>query len=126
MIAAASLLFHSKVASGIDLETIFSLACAGFSKLTSKDERLAEFSEVIFGPKYRRIDRNILTKPENDELSAKLCEFLCVLSLHFLDEDAHKVIDYLLRNFHVHHYEAESIVVYFMHYHATPFYTRLL
>jgi U3 small nucleolar RNA-associated protein 10 len=49
-----------------------------------------------------------------------------VLSLHFLDEDTHKILDYLLRNFHIHHYEAENIIIYFMHYHSTPFYTRFL
>lgn len=53
-------------------------------------------------------------------------EFLSLVSLHFLEEDIHKVFDYLLRNFNVHHYEAEVVVIYFMHYHATPFYTRLL
>lgn len=35
-------------------------------------------------------------------------------------------MDFLLRNFNVHHYEAETLIISFMHYHSTPFYTRLL
>ncbi|KAL4455121.1 hypothetical protein ABPG74_006503 [Tetrahymena malaccensis] len=126
VVQAASLLFHAKVASAVDLEQIYSLAVTGFQKLCIKDEHFMKFQEVIFGPKYRRIDRNILLKKENEELSEKLQEFLCLVSLHFLEEDAHKVFDYLLRNFNIHHYEAEYVIIYFMHYHATPFYTRLL
>lgn len=120
------MLFHSKVASGVDSEQIFSLASSGFAKLTSKDERFAKFFEIVLGPRFRRIDRNLLTKKENDDLSQTLKDVLALLSLYFLEEDAQKVIDYLLRNFYVHHFEAESLVIDFMHYHATPFYTRLL
>lgn len=78
------------------------------------------------GSRVRRVDRNLLTKKENEDLSETLKEFLALLSLYLLEEDAQKIMDFLLRNFNVHHYEAESLIIYFMHFHSTPFYTRLI
>lgn len=126
IVAAASLLFHSKVASAVDLEQIHSLAAGAFSRLSVKNEIFGKYSESIMGQRVRKVDRNLLTKKENDDLSETIKEFLALLSLYLLDEDAQKIMDFLLRNFNVHHYEAEALIISFMHYHSTPFYTRLL
>jgi len=40
------------------------------------------------GQRVRKVDRNLLTKKENDDLSETIKEFLALLSLYLLDEDA--------------------------------------
>jgi len=87
-VAAASLLFHSKVASAVDLEQIHSLAAGAFSRLSVKNEIFGKYSESIMGQRVRKVDRNLLTKKENDDLSETIKEFLALLSLYLLDEDA--------------------------------------
>ncbi len=56
---------------------------------------------TLFDDQYKRIDRQVLTHQENQLLSQQINHFLTVLATDFLNENAQKIIEYLLRNFEV-------------------------
>lgn len=72
------------------------------------------------------MDRSLLRQDENKELGKIIKDFICLLSQYFLYEECHKVLDYLLRNFQVHRYETDDLIICFMHFHSTSYYTRLI
>lgn len=87
---------------------------------------LSTYSDLLFTQEKYKIDRSLLLQKENNSLSLILKDFLCLLSQFFLYEESHKILEYLLRNFQVHNYEAEELIVFFMHFHSTSYYTKLI
>lgn len=121
-----SLLFTASVSSAIDYDTIFTLAENSIKHLGQHDIRFQSFMSDLFSESNKRFDRAKLNASQNEFLSEKLRELLQLLSIYLLNEDALKVMEYLIRNYRVHQYEFAYVIIYFMHYHNTSLYTKLL
>ena len=44
----------------------------------------------------------------------------------YFNQDVAKVLEYLLRNFEVHRYESEELITYFLAFHSTGLFIKLL
>ena len=67
-----------------------------------------------------------MTSDQNAEVHGVLQEFLLKLSTHYLNQDVLKILEYLLRNFDAHQYESEELILYFLPFHNTRYYIRIL
>lgn len=70
--------------------------------------------------------RTLLNESENSEIDKEIKELLLYLSEYFAFEGTHLVIEYLLRNYRIHEYLPNEVVISFIQYHSTSIYTRLL
>jgi hypothetical protein len=120
----ASLLFDLKESGLVTLEKIRELAIDGYHNLTKILPQVANFQSLIFETK--RIDRMKLQPKESLELSQKLKDLLVVLAANLLNINTLRVLEYLLRNYEIHKYEGEAIIIGFLAYHNTGPYTKLL
>ena len=123
--AIHSLIFDFSTAANFDLDTIYSIAKTGFDSLLKKYPKIfARFEEFFIENK--KVIREKFTEEENKEFSLKIIDFLLVLSMFFCDEDSHKILEYLLRNYDVQRYESDYLVLFFLPYHQTYPFIKLL
>ncbi len=94
-----SLLFESKQAANIDLDTLHSIGLEGISELKKSEERFAPFEHTLFSKSAREIQRELQTKKINQQLDESIDIFLDLLSPYFLLQSAHKAFEYLLRRY---------------------------
>lgn len=81
------------------------MALSGYARLRDGLCGAADVHSELLSHELKGLNRNHLTKPENEQLSTKLKRMLLWLSPFFLEGDCQKVLDYFLRNFHVHVFE---------------------
>jgi U3 small nucleolar RNA-associated protein 10 len=120
----ASLLFDLKEAGLVTIEKVRELAVEGYHNLATVLPQVTNYQALIFETK--RIDRMKLTPSENEELSSKLQNLIQVLSGNFLNINTLRILEYLLRNYEIHRFESETIIISFLAYHTTGPYTKLL
>lgn len=120
----ATVLFDPKEAGKIDIDQIQTLAAEGYHNLLQINPNLAAHQQLVFENKY--IDRMKLTRAENESLSEKLKKLIRELSKQLLNTNCLKILEYLLRNYQVHVFEADYIVLSFLAYHSTPQYIKLI
>lgn len=77
-----------------------------------RDEFLSSDSRVF-------VMREKMTKKDNEALSKNLKKFLILLSAYFMNENTLKVLEFLIRNYEIHVYESDFLVIYFLPYHST-------
>ena len=121
-----SILFSFQQAANFDHDTIKSIASQGLSSLIAHEPSLQGLRERLFNADLDHLKREQLTSAQNQEISEFIQEAIRDLSPYFLLEDCQKVFEYLLRNFEVHNYESESLIVALMPFHATVYYIKLL
>jgi U3 small nucleolar RNA-associated protein 10 len=97
--SSKSYLFPPKVAAEHDLDTIFSLAVAGFEELVQLDSVMAEFEDELFSEAARRNDRMMLNQEENRELDVVLERCLRRLGRWVGTMAGGKCIEWLVRRF---------------------------
>jgi hypothetical protein len=112
------------VAKTVDIDMVHSLAMLGYSKL--RDQLDSEVHAELLSHEMKGLNRNHLSRKDNDELSTKLRRALLELSPYFLAEDCQKVLEYLLRNFSVHVFDAESLCLMYLQYWKEPIYHKLI
>jgi len=86
----------------------------------------ADIHSELLSHEMKGLNRNHLTKVENEQLSTKLRRMLLWLSPFFLEPDCQKILDYLLRNFYVHVFEGESLCLLYLQFYREPIYVKLL
>ena len=96
----ASLLFAFQESAGFSIDTVHAIAFSGFLKMEAINTSYTPFKD-LFDDAHKRIDREILTPTENEALQKRLKQFLLIVSCDFLNPNAQKVLEYLLRNFEV-------------------------
>jgi len=95
----ATIVFDPKDVDHIDTATIFNLGLNGFVELKTKDGRFAEFEKELFSQTSATLNRETLTKKDNEKLDDHLSRFLRLLSPFVMQKAAHKVLEYLVRRF---------------------------
>ena len=122
-----SMVFNFRVAASYSVIQIKEMALEGFANFCAKQPSFSRFKALIFdNDAYENLDREKLTKTDNDSLSDELNSVLLALSQNLNNMDALKILEYLLRNFEVHKYQSDFILVNFMHLHSTAQYSKLL
>ena len=82
--------------------------------------------EILLSEEYKEINRNKLSQSENKDLSVKLTRFLLLLSPWFLNRGCQSIIEYLLRNFHIHVFEGEQLILLFLQYWQHEGYIKMI
>lgn len=120
----ATVLFDPKEAAKMDADQIQAIALTGFHNLCQSMPSLLAHRSLMVD--HHGVDRMLLTKTDDAELSGKVKAILRELSKAFLNVNCLKVLEYLLKNFQVHRHEGDFLVVSFLAFHATSQYAKLL
>ena len=123
-----SFLFDIKEASKIDKETIYTIGFNGLEELRRVDLNFLTFYSDLFQESYANSHscRDALHKSQIQHLDEELSSLLKLLAPHFLHTGCHKVLEFLLRFYSIHVYKREEMLLYFLPYHDTKYYIRLL
>ncbi|CAD8053176.1 unnamed protein product [Paramecium sonneborni] len=122
----ASLLYTQQVSAQTDLDTIYYQGCKGINKLTQIDNRFSRFQESLFNVQHKGISRQLQTKIQNSDLDKEIRQCLLLMSQYWTFEGTHASMEYLLRNYKIHEYLVDEVIIYFLVYHNTKLYVRLL
>jgi len=122
----ASLLFSPTDAAEIDSMSLLEMAKVALKGLAQRDTRLVEFSSTLFHGSTVSLDRTLLSAAENERLDSGISRFLLLLSPYCETKLAHRVLEYLVRQYHVERMNVEAVIDCCLPFHDTPMFTRLL
>ncbi|NXY67516.1 HEAT1 protein, partial [Glareola pratincola] len=123
---AASLLFSSKEAAGIDRDTFFAIGCTGLEELMGIDPSFEVFQSSLFSSMSKGLERSVQSKAVNQELNKNISLFLIHLSPYFMLKPAQKCLEWLIHRFHIHLYNQDSLIGCVLPYHETNLFVRVI
>ncbi|EPS41293.1 hypothetical protein H072_4850 [Dactylellina haptotyla CBS 200.50] len=123
---SVSLLFTPEHAATQDFDTIYSICYEGFEELCSLDRRFAVFERSLFSEQSVTVDRDVLSKQDNEKLDENVNAFLGLLGAWALVKSGVKALEWLVRRFRVHYHNGSLLILTFLPYHQHPFFLRLL
>ncbi|XP_068160889.1 HEAT repeat-containing protein 1 isoform X2 [Antennarius striatus] len=123
---AASLLFEPRDAAAMDRSSFFALGCTGLEELLGIEPAFREFQDSLFSGAAEALERSVQPRELNARLDAGIRLFLARLCPYFLLRPAHKCVEWLVHRFHVHRYNADSLLACALPYHHTHLFTRVL
>ncbi|KAF2845238.1 hypothetical protein T440DRAFT_502600 [Plenodomus tracheiphilus IPT5] len=121
-----SLLFDAKVAASQSFDNVYLICHDGYRDLCALDPRFLHFSNSLFSEQSKAEDRTQMTEAENAKLDTVLEAFLTLVGPRLLLRPAEKALEWLVRRFKVHEYNAECLVFTYLPYHNTPQFLALL
>ena len=121
-----SLLFDTKEAADIDIDTIFSLGINGLEELTSIDQSFAEFERSLFHESCKDFERTVQMKEVIEDVDEKLSLFLRKLSPLFLLKPAQKCLEWLIRAFRINSFNCDAIMECVLPYYETKLFARVI
>ncbi|XP_069340669.1 HEAT repeat-containing protein 1 [Eulemur rufifrons] len=124
--AVASLLFDPKEAATIDRDTAFAIGCTGLEELLGIDPSFEQFEAPLFSQLAKTLERSVQTKEVNKQLDENISLFLIHLSPYFLLKPAQKCLEWLIRRFHIHLYNQDSLIACVLPYHETRIFVRVI
>eukprot|EP00794_Sanderia_malayensis_P007770 gene7770-8616_t len=122
----ASILFDSRDAADIDLDTVFSIGLSGLAELENIDSDFAKFEKFLFSDSVKSLERTQQPGEFNSKLDRKVEEFLAYLSPYFLIKPAQKTLEWLIRRFRIHVFNQDSLMACIFPYHETNLFARVL
>ncbi|KAF7648691.1 hypothetical protein LDENG_00153150 [Lucifuga dentata] len=122
----ASLLFDPKDAAAMDRSTFYALGCTGLEELLGIEPAFLEFQDTLFSPAALTLERSVQSKEINRKLDAGISLFLARLCPYFLLRPAHKCMEWLVHRFHIHLYNADSLLACVLPYHDTNMFVKVL
>ena len=121
-----TLIFDKHAATTTSADVFYTMAIIAYAKLVKEQPTLQQEGETVMSSANREIVRNTLTKANNRELSETLVRFMLKLSPYFMVPDCQKVMEYLLHNYKVNVFEAESLAIIFLQYWNVEEYLTLI
>ncbi|XP_065871790.1 uncharacterized protein At3g06530 [Euphorbia lathyris] len=125
-ITSPSILFDPKEAADIDVDTILTVAISGLEVLMSVDERFGNYSNDLFSHKSKDMNRELMRPEENNRIDATISSYLRLLSGHLQLPASHKTLEYLIRRYKIHIYNAEDFILCALPYHDTHAFVRIV
>ncbi|KAJ2860009.1 snoRNA-binding rRNA-processing protein utp10 [Coemansia aciculifera] len=122
----ASFLFDGRQAADLDTQTIFDIGRDGLYELRQVNQRFDVYAETLFSESIKDMDRVLQTKEENAKLDESIRSFLFQLAPHFLTKPAGKTIEWLVRRFRIHEFNARDVLAAIMPYHETKAFLTML
>ena len=121
----SSILFSPKDASKLNIQSIYSLGRNGIMELIRIDDRFQRFDETLFGSRLLSSNRDNLTEVENKEIDAMVKDYLFSVAPYMLLKCVQKTLEYLIRRFSIHTYNAEDFFLAILPYHENPLFPRV-
>lgn len=122
----SSFLYDRKEAAAIDEDTHLRIALRGFKKLVKLHPDLQDYMD-LFSEQSKTIERSVMRREENDQLSHRLRKFINnTLVPFFMLNHCHEVFEYLIYKYHVHRYETDDVLCAILPYHETRLFARAL
>ncbi|XP_057776784.1 uncharacterized protein At3g06530 isoform X2 [Salvia miltiorrhiza] len=121
-----SILFDAKAAADVDLDTIFSVALSGLEVLISMEERFRNYKNDLFSFQSKELDRELVGQEENKRINASLGSYLRLLSGYLELHSALKTLEYLIRRYKIHVYNAEELILCALPYHDTHVFVQII
>ncbi|KEF56246.1 uncharacterized protein A1O9_07827 [Exophiala aquamarina CBS 119918] len=121
-----SLIFEKSVAVKQDWDTIYQICIEGFQELCALDSRLNEFNQNLFSRQAKDQDRDQLSRPQNEALDVVIEKCLALIGGKLLLRPGVKAVEWLIRRFRVHFYNAGALLATFLPYHESPVFRNLL
>ncbi|GAA0150254.1 RNA metabolism protein [Lithospermum erythrorhizon] len=125
-ITRPSILYDPKEAADIDIDTIFSISLSGLELLINTDERFRNYKNDLFSLKSREVDRELLTNQENVQINSSISLYLRLLSGYLELLSAVKTLEYLIRRYKIHVYNAEDLILCALPYHDTHTFVKIV
>ncbi|PWN24696.1 hypothetical protein BDZ90DRAFT_234655 [Jaminaea rosea] len=124
----SSYLFPPATASKQDLDSIFSLGQSGWTDLCLHDAALEKSlaAQRLFSPSSKTTDRTMLSKEDNASIDAAVQDFFDRVGAVLLGKSAAKCIEWLVRRFRIHDFNAVVVLRAFLPFHSTPQFARML
>ncbi|CAG9539926.1 unnamed protein product [Cercopithifilaria johnstoni] len=121
-----SLLFDKKDAGSLYVENALQIGRAGLTELRKVDPEIAVKEEDLFDDAAVNVQRALLTKEENALLNEKLERLIIQLSAYLHHLSAKQILEWLIFQFHVQSFNAETLFIVFLPYHNSNIFGRLL
>ncbi|XP_020576310.1 uncharacterized protein At3g06530 isoform X2 [Phalaenopsis equestris] len=125
-ITRPSVLFDPKEAADIDLRSIIPLAQSGLDALIKVDDRFSSYKSTLFSHVTLEIEREKMTPKEEEKLNKSICSYLQLLAGQLLLPSALRTLEYLIRRYQVHVFNAEELVLCALPYHDTHAFVRII
>jgi U3 small nucleolar RNA-associated protein 10 len=123
---APSVLFDTKDAARVDLDTCYNLGLNGLLELAKLDKRLEAFEQSLFSRASMDLVRELQPQDFNVALDKNINALLQALGPHFLQRPCQKVLEYLVRRYRIHEHNVDQLIELSMPYHETPLFPRML
>ncbi|PIN11747.1 hypothetical protein CDL12_15648 [Handroanthus impetiginosus] len=121
-----SILFDAKAAADIDLDTILDIALSGLEFLITMEERFRNYKNDLFSYQSKELDRELVGQEENNRINASISSYLRLLSGYLESHSALKTLEYLIRRYKVHVYNAEDLILCALPYHDTHVFVQIV
>ncbi|KAK4436389.1 hypothetical protein Salat_0802600 [Sesamum alatum] len=121
-----SVLFDAKAAADIDLETILNIALSGLEVLISMEERFRNYKNDLFSYQSKEFDRELVGQEENKRINASISSYLRLLSGYLESHSSLKTLEYLIRRYKVHVYNAEDLILCALPFHDTHVFVQIV
>ncbi|KAL0403042.1 UNVERIFIED_CONTAM: hypothetical protein Sradi_1945000 [Sesamum radiatum] len=121
-----SVLFDAKTAADIDLDTILNIALSGLEVLISMEERFRNYKNDLFSYQSKELDRELVGQEENNRINASISSYLRLLSGYLELHSSLKTLEYLIRRYKVHVYNAEDLILCALPYHDTHVFVQIV
>ncbi|VDK71337.1 unnamed protein product [Litomosoides sigmodontis] len=121
-----SLLFDHKDAGSLYVENALQIGRAGLTELRKVDPKIAINEEDLFDDAATNMQRVLLTKEENALLNEKLERLIIQLSAYLHHLSAKQILEWLIFQFHVQTFNAETLFIALLPYHSSNIFGRLL
>ena len=120
-----SILFDPQEAMKMTHDVVLEIAKTGVETISEIDDKISNFSEVLFGDGTLKLERTMLQPTENEELTNKIRECLVALSPHMLLRPAQKCLEWLLFRFYIADVQPQDLIFMLLHYHDTNLFTKM-
>lgn len=121
-----SLLFDGEKAADISTDTIYSLGLNGLEELINADESFSEFENTLFKESCKDFERSVVTKDVLANVESKLEIFLRRLSPYFLQRQAQKCLEWLIRVFMINFHNTDTLMECVLPYYETNLFARVV
>lgn len=122
----ASLIFSTRVASDYDVQDIYDIGINGFQELTALNPVFERFKDTLFHPTSAKFERLLKGQEFLEEVDQEVELFLAYLSNYGALSPAHKALEWLVRAYKVHIYNADSLLSAFLPLHDSRIFSKLL
>lgn len=123
---SVSLIHEAHYAATQDYETIYEDAIEALDRLVALDARFNKFKLSIFSPSSVRIDRQVQSKEENEDLDRTIDTFIALLAPYWDLAIAARAAEWPLRRFHMNIHNAEQLLLTTLPYFHRPAFPRIL
>ena len=122
----SSILFSPSQAKKYSLQSIYAMGRNGIMELIRIDNNFARFEDTLFGNKMVSTDRALLTDTENKEIDNQIRDYLFSVAPYMLLKSTQKTLEYLIRRFSIHTFNAEDFFLAVLPFHETTLFPRVV